>query len=132
MNNDTEPTGFNGTTGYFRIQGATSLIQQQKFTSANDQVTYIGKSPTSARVTAVISGKSPQANSDYFIAIGKNGTAISLPEASIGSMLNGQDFQTVLESDVGLVTGNFPEIITRNNLNTNSVIISDLQFRVSE
>ena len=131
-NNDTVPTGFSSTTGYFKTQGTTSLIRQQKFTSANNQVTYIGKSPTSVPVTAMIGGKSPQTNSDYFIVIGKNGTAIPLPEASIGSMLNGQEFQIVLESDVDLVTGNSLEIGIRNNFNINDVIVCDLQFRVSE
>ena len=132
MNNNTTATGFNNTTAYFKIQGTTTLLRQQKFTAANNQVTYIGKSPTSVRVTAVIGGKSPQAGSNYSIVIGKNGFAIPLPEASIGSMLNGQGFQIVLESDVDLVTGDFLEIGIRNNANTNSVTVSDLQFRVSE
>ena len=132
MNNNTVPTGFSSTTGYFKIQDITFLIRQQKFTSANNQVTYIGKSPISVPTTTVIGGKSPQANSDYFIVIGKNGTAIPLPEASIGSMLNGQKFQIVLESDVDLVTGNFLEIGIRNSFNINGVIVYDLQFRISE
>ena len=104
MNNNTVPTGFSSTTGYFKIQGTSSLIRQQKFTLANNQVACIGK----------------------------NGTAISLPEASIGFMLNGRDFQIVLERGAGLVTGNFLETIIRNNLNTNSAILYDLLFRVPE
>jgi hypothetical protein len=132
MNNNTTPTGFSSSTGYFKIQGTTSLVRQQKFTSANNQVTYIGKSPTSVRVTAVIGGKSPQAGSDYSIVVAKNGFAIPFPEASIGSMLNGQGFQIVLETEVDIATGDYLEVGIRNNANTNSVVISDLQFRVSE
>ena len=132
MNNNTTATGFTSSTGYFKIQGITSAIRLPKFTSGNNQVTYIGKSPTSVRVSAVIGGKSPAANSDYSIVIAKNGVPIPLPEASIGAMLNGQGFQIVLESDVDLVTNDFLEIGIRNNANTNNVTISDLQFRVSE
>ena len=50
----------------------------------------------------------------------------------MGSMLNGQGFQIVLTSDVELANGDYLEVGIRNNANTNSVVISDLQFRVSE
>ena len=81
---------------------------------------------------AVIGGKSPQAGADYSIVIGKNGLAIPLPKASIGLMVIAQGSQIVLDSDVDLVTGDFLEIGIRNNANTSSVTISDLQLRVSE
>ena len=84
------------------------------------------------RVTAVIGGKSPFSGADYSIIIAKNGVPIPFPEASIGSMLNNQGFQIVLESDVDLVTGDYLEIGIRNSANTSSVTISDMQFRVSE
>jgi hypothetical protein len=108
------------------------LIRSQKFTASNNQITYIGKAPTSVQVTAVIGGKSPQSGADYSIVLAKNGTAIPTPEASMGSMLSGQGFQIVLTSDVDLVPGDYLEVGIRNNAGTTSVVISDLQFRVTE
>jgi hypothetical protein len=132
MNDNTTPTGFGSTNNYYKIAGTTTLIRSQKFTATNNQVKYIGKMPTSVEITAVVGGKAPQAGADYFIVLAKNGITIPTPAASMGSMVNGQGFQIVLASDVDLVTGDYLEIGIRNNANTNSVVISDLQFRVSE
>jgi hypothetical protein len=132
MNNNTTVTGFSNTTAYYKIAGTTTLIRSQKFTASNNQITYIGKAPTSVQVTAVIGGKSPQSGADYSIVLAKNGTAIPTPEASMGSMLSGQGFQIVLTSDVDLVPGDYLEVGIRNNAGTTSVVISDLQFRVTE
>lgn len=132
MNNNTVATGFSSTTGFYRINGTTTLINAQKFTAANNQLTYIGKSPTTVRIVAIVGGRSPQAGSDYSIYIAKNGTVATVPEASIGAMLSGQGFQIVLESQVDMTTGDYVEIGIRNNANTASVVISDLQFRATE
>lgn len=132
MNGNTMATGFGNTTNYYKILGATTLIRSQKFTATNNQVKYIGKTPTSVEVTATVGGKAPQSGADYSIVLAKNGSAIPTPAASMGSMVNGQGFQIVLTSDVELVTGDYLEVGIRNNANTNSVVISDLQFRVSE
>jgi predicted naringenin-chalcone synthase len=82
--------------------------------------------------TVVVGGKVPQTGADYSIMLAKNRIPIPTPAASMGSMLNGQGFQIVFTSDVDLVTGDYLEIGIRNNANTNSVVISDLQFRVSK
>ncbi|RZK62991.1 MAG: hypothetical protein EOO59_01030 [Hymenobacter sp.] len=132
MNDNTTATGFGNTSNYYKILGNTTLIRSQKFTAANNQITYIGKSTISVQVTAVVGGKSPQAGADYSIVLAKNGTAIPTPAASMGSMLSGQGFQIVLTSDVEVSPGDYLEIGIRNNANTNNVVISDLQFRVSE
>ena len=132
MNNNTTATGFANTTDYFKIQGVTSLIRAERFTAANNQVTYIGKLPRSFKVSIVVGGKSPQANADYTIVAAKNGVALPTPAGNIGSMLNGQGFQLVLETDIDLVTGDYLEVGIRNNLNTTALIISDLQFRVAQ
>jgi hypothetical protein len=132
MNDNTTATSFGNTSNYYKIQGTTTLIRAQKFTAANNQITYIGKAATSVQVTAVVGGKSPQAGADYSIVLAKNGTHIPMPAASMGSMLSGQGFQIVLTSDVELSPGDYLEIGIRNNVTTNSVVISDLQFRVSE
>ena len=134
MNGNTTVTTFNNTTptAYTKILGTTTLLRQQKFTTANNQITYIGKSPTSVRVTAIIGGKAPFAGADYSIVIIKKGIAILTPAASIGSMLNNQGFQIVLETEVDLATDDYLEVGIRNNASTASVTISDLQFRVSE
>ena len=131
--NITIPTNFVDQTSYVKVAGNTTMVRQQKFTSATtNKLTYIGKASTSVRVTAIIGGKAPFAGADYSIAIIKNGVTVPLPAASIGSMLNNQGFQIVLETDVDLVTGDFLELGIRNTASTASVTISDLQFRVSE
>ena len=132
MNNNAVTTGFSNTTDYFKIQGATTLIRAERFTAANNQLTYIGKMPNSVKVSVVVGGKSPQANADYTIIVAKNGVPLPTPAGNIGSMLNGQGFQISLESDVDIVTGDYLEVGIRNNLNTAGLVISDLQFRVAE
>ena len=110
MNNNPISTTFVNQTSFVKVAGNTTLVRQQKFTSANNRLTYIGKASTSVRVTAVIGGKAPFSGADYSIVIIKNGVAVPLPEASIGSMLNNQGFQIVLENDVDLETGDFVEV----------------------
>ncbi|GAB2705870.1 hypothetical protein GCM10011495_23190 [Hymenobacter frigidus] len=133
MNGNTTATNFVDQTSYVKVAGNTTIVRQQKFTSiTTNRLTYAGKSSTSVRVTAIIGGKAPFAGADYSIAIIKNGVTIPLPAASIGSMLNNQGFQIVLETDVDLATGDFLELGIRNTASTASVTISDLQLRVSE
>jgi hypothetical protein len=132
MNDNRTATTFSNTSTYYKILGTTSLIRSQKFTASDNKVTYTGKTPTSVRVTAVVAGKAPSFGSaDYTIVIGKNGTAFPQPQASIGALLNNQGFQIVLESDIDLVTGDYLEVAIRSN-STGSLVVSDLQFRVSE
>ena len=138
MNSNNTPTAFNSTsttafpTAYTPIVGNTALVRQEKFTAANNQITYTGKSPVSVRVTAIVGGKAPYAGADYSIVIIKGGQVIPFPAASIGTMLNNQAFQIVLETDVLLETGNHLEVGIRNDTSTASVTITDLQLRVSE
>ena len=93
MNNNTVPTGFSSTTGYFKIQGTTSLIRQQKFTSTNNQVIYIDKSPTSVPVTAMIGGKSPLANSDYSILSARTARPFHCRKTPLGPCSTARDFR---------------------------------------
>ena len=144
MNNNTTPTSFPDLTTFVKVMGNTTTIRQQKFTSTTNattnRLTYIGKTPTSVRVTAIIGSQAPFAEAGYSIAIIKRGVVIPLPAASINSVLVNQGFQIVLETDVDLVTGDYLELGIRNNKNnptyvnsaSNNVIISELQFRVSE
>ena len=133
MNGNTMATNFVDQTSYVKVAGNTTMMRQQKFTSiTTNRLTYAGKSPTSVRVTAIVGGKAPFAGADYSIAIIKNGVTIPFPAASIGSMLNNQGFQIVLETDLDLATGDFLELGIRNTASTASVTITDLQLRVSE
>jgi hypothetical protein len=132
MNDNTTATTFGNTTGYYKIAGTTTLIKSRKFTASNNQATYIGKSPAAMQVTAVIGGKAPQGGADYSIVLAKNGTVIPAPAASMGSMVNGQGFQIVLTTDIELANGDYLEVGIRNNANTNNLVVSDLQFRISE
>ena len=149
MNDNTAITRFTDLTTYEKVLGNTTTIRQQKFTSTYNgtpganKLGYTGKAPTSVRVTAIIGGKAPFTGADYAIAIIKNGQPISLqtPFASMGSMVSGQGFQIVLETDVDLITGDFLEVGIRNTINNpannnssnnNNLVVTDMQLRVSE
>lgn len=131
MNNNAVATSVPVPGTYYKVAGTTTLIKAQKFTVSNNRFTYVGKTDITAKVLAIIGGKSPVNNADFSIAVAKNGVVISFPNSSMGSMINNQGYQIVLETEVDLSTNDYIEIfITSNNGNTNSIVVSDLQFRV--
>lgn len=133
MNDNVTTTNLAVQGTYYKIVGVTSALSTRRFTMTDNQLTYIGKNPTVVRVLVVIGGKSPANNADYTIAIAKNGFIISNPASSMGSMLSGQGFQIVLESEVEVVNGDFLEVgIKRNTSVGNIIAITDLQFRVND
>lgn len=133
MNDNLTTTSLTAQGTYYKIAGTTSALSTRRFSMADNQLTYIGKNPVTVRVLVVIGGKSPANNADYTIAVAKNGYIIANPASSMGSMVSGQGFQIVLESEVDLVNGDFLEVgLKRNTSVGNSIAITDLQFRVND
>ncbi len=133
MNDNIDVTTLANLGVYYKIIGATTAINAKRFTHSNNRLTYIGKRNIVGRVFVVVGGKAPANGSDFSIAIAKNGTVIPFPNAAMGSMTNNQGYQISLETEVDLATGDYIEVfIKRNNANTSSIVISDMQFRIRD
>jgi hypothetical protein len=133
FNGNATATSLPSSNVYYKIAGTTTMIQQQRFTTTNNKLTYIGKEPLVGKILVIIGAKALSNNADFSIAIAKNGVVIPLPEASMGSTSNNQAFQITLSTEVDMVAGNYIEVfIKSNNANSISLIVSDLQFRVSD
>jgi len=118
---------------YYKVAGTTTLLKQQKFNTANNRITYIGKSALTAKIFVVVGGRSPANSADLSIAIAKNGAIIPVPNGSLGAMANGQAYQITLETEVDMVTNDYVEVfLSRSTTAGSSVTISDLQFRISD
>lgn len=132
MNGNATTTTFPAVGTYTKILGSTTLISGQKYSASNNRFTYIGKQDITSRVFATIGARAPGNNTDYTIAIAKNGTVITSPTSSLGPLSNNQGFQIVLETEVELSTGDYIEVFIRSNAGTLALAVSDLQFRVGE
>jgi hypothetical protein len=132
MDGNTIATTFTAVGVYTKVLGATTLVTGQKFSASNNRFTYLGKRSITTRVFAVIGSKAPFNGADYSIAIAKNGSVLPAPSASLGSLTNNQGFQIVLETEVSLVTNDYLEVFIKTNTASTTLVVSDLQFRVSE
>ncbi len=133
FNNNTDPTNV-GTIGvFYRIAGVTTPVNEKRFTTSNNKITYNGVEPIAGKIYVTISAKSPSNGSDYTIGIAKNGYMVPVIYASNAAAVNNQSFQITLNTEVDLVTGDFIEVgIRRNSGTSNSIVISELQFRVTD
>jgi hypothetical protein len=133
FNNNTTSTYLPTSTYFYKIAGATTTIDQKRFNTDDNKITYMGKTTNSFKVSIVISAKAPANNSDFSVGLGKNGTALIAPVSSMAASSNNQSFQIILNTEVELSTNDFLEVyITRNNNNTSSITVEELQFRVSD
>ncbi len=134
FNNNVTVTSLpSATPNYFKIQGVTTSIDQKRFTATDNRITYTGVDPITGKVSVVISAKAPANNSDFSIGIAKNGTMLTAPVSSMAAASNNQSFQIILNTETNLVNGDYLEVfIGRNNSNTSSLIVEELQFRVTD
>ncbi|OBX24723.1 hypothetical protein A9996_13565 [Gelidibacter algens] len=134
FNSNTALTYFTGGTNlFFKIAGASTIVDQKRFTASDNKITYNGVEPMVGKVSVVISAKAPTNNADFSIGLGKNGTALIAPVSSMAAATNNQSFQIILNTEVNLVAGDYLEVfISRNNLNTSSIRVDELQFRVTD
>lgn len=133
VNNNSASTSIPTLSTFYKIAGATTSINQKRFTATNNRFTYTGKDMITAKILVVIGAKAPSNNSDFSIAIAKNGTVISIPNGSMAATNSNQSFQITLETEVDLMTNDYIEVfIRRNNNNTSSLTVEELQFRVTD
>jgi len=135
MNDNTAPTGFKTVSLFSKINGITKVLKSDKFTTAaSNKFTFTGRRSTTLNVFATVSGKASSAEegSGYSITLMKNGTEAVLPNSTVNNLSRNQGFQLTLQTQVELIAGDYVEIFLKSNNNTTPVIVSDLQFKVSE
>lgn len=131
MNNNTVSTLALVDKVFKKIAGTTSVINSKRFTADHNKLTYIGKDVITGKVSIVISSKAANGY-DFSIAIAKNGTIIPVPYGSMASASNNQSFQITFITEVDLATNDFIEVWIRTNSGTNSIVVDELQFRVTD
>lgn len=118
---------------FYKIAGTTTTIDEKRFTATANKITYNDVDPISGKVSVVLGAKAPANNSDYSVGIAKNGVALIAPISSMAAATNNQSFQIVLDTEVSMVTNDYLEVyIARNNSNTSSITVEELQFRVTD
>lgn len=133
MTNNPTATSLTTQAVFYKIAGTTTMVKEQRFTALSNRMTYVGKKPITARVLAVMGARAPSNNSDFAIAIAKNGVVIGNPYGSMASANSGTSFQITLATEVDLSTNDYIEVwIRRNNGNTSSITVDELQFRVTD
>ncbi len=133
FNGNATATNLNNVNQFYKIAGTTIMIKEQRFIATNNRLTYIGREPLVGRILVIIGAKSLANNTDFSIAIAKNGIVIPLPAASMGSASNNQAFQITFNTEVDMITNDYIEVfIKSNNVNATSLTVSDMQFRVSD
>lgn len=133
MTNNATSTTLTTQAVFYKIAGTTTMVKEQRFTATSNRMTYTGKEPITARVLTVMGARSPANNSDFSIAIAKNGTIIGNPYGSMASASNGTSFQITLATEVDLSTNDYIEVwIRKNNTNVGSITVDELQFRVTD
>lgn len=132
FNNNASVTTFGAVGTYVKIAGSTTTINEKRFTASNNRITYNNVEPKVIKISVVIGAKAPANDTDFSIAIAKNGTIIT-PFASMAAASNNQSFQLILNTEVDLVNNDYVEIfITRNNTNATTLTVKELQFRVTD
>jgi hypothetical protein len=133
MNSNNTATSLPAANVFYKIGGTTSVVKEQRFTSVNNRVTYIGKENITSKILVIIGARSPVVNADFSIAIAKNGVIIPTPNGSMAPSTNNQSFQITFATEVDISTGDYLEVFVRtNNVNTNTITIGDMQFRVTD
>lgn len=118
---------------YYKIAGTTIAGKQQRFTATTNRLTYNGKDSITSKILVVIGAKAPATNSDFSIVILKNGVVITSPNASMAAASNNQSFQLTLSTEIDLGTNDYIEVfIRKNNINTSTITVEELQFRVTD
>ena len=133
FNNNLTSTNLTTLGTFYKIAGATTMINEKRFTASNNRITYNGVEAITGKISAVIGAKAPNNNVDFSIGIAKNGIIITAPIASMAAASNNQAFQIILNTEIDLVLGDYLEVfITRNNSNATTILVDELQFRVTD
>ncbi|NEV93047.1 hypothetical protein G3567_02655 [Psychroflexus sp. YR1-1] len=119
---------------FVKIEGVTTVIRQQRFSSnVDNRIYYGGVDPITAKIFVVVSANAPKNNAGFSIAIAKNDSVPAVsPVATASSLSNDQSFQITLNSEIDLVSGDYIEVFIRNNTNTDNITVRELQFSVTD
>lgn len=132
FNDNVTSTSLPTASEFYKIAGSTTVVNQKRFIATDNKLTYNDVEPLVGKISVVIGAKAPSTNSDFSIAIAKNGTIITAPVASMAAASNNQAFQITLHTEVDLVLGDYIEVfIRRNNLGIQPIVVSELQFKVT-
>ena len=133
MTGNATSTPLTVTNTYYKIAGTAITVNAKKFTSASNKITYVGRQNIIGKVFVIIGTKAPANNSDFSIVVAKNGVVIAAPLASMAAASNNQSFQISFITELDLFTNDFVEVfIKSNNSNATSVIIEEMQFRITD
>jgi hypothetical protein len=132
MNDNYKITKFISPTLYTKVNGKTNTVKANSFTATDNRFTYIGKRTLTAKIYVNVGATPTEGSSNFSIAILKNGLEQVAPNASKATDSKTDSFQIILETEIDLITGDYIEVFIKNNLTTSSILVNDLQFRVSE
>lgn len=133
MNNNNVATSLIAANTFYKIAGATTMVKEQRFTTLDNKVVYIGREKITSKVLLIVGAKSPASGGDFSIAIAKNGVIIPTPNGSMAPSTNNQSFQITFATEVDITTGDYLEAFIRtNNSNSTSITIEEMQFRVTD
>jgi hypothetical protein len=133
FNNNATTTALTTVGTYYKIAGVTTVVNQKRFTATDNRITYTNVEGTTGRITIVVGAKSPATACNVSIALAKNGVVITTPVSSVTDATNNQTVQLVLTTEVDLVQNDYIEVwIARTNTCATPILVSDLQFRVSD
>lgn len=132
MNDNQMPTKFISPSLFTKVAGITTTMKSDGFKVESNKFTYTGKRLLNARVYINVGGKTPEANSDFSVAVYKNGLLQIAPNSSLSVSGKNEGFQLTLETIVNITQGDYLEVFVKNNVNTTPLTVRDMQFRVSE
>lgn len=133
MNNNATSTSLTTQGTFYKIAGTTTPINEKRFTASDNRLTYTGRDIITGKILVIVGAKAPSNNSDFSIAIAKNGTVIPIPNGSMAATNSNQSFQITLETEVDLTTNDYIEVfIRKNNTNTSTITVEELQFRITD
>ena len=114
MTDNTTATSLPLVSTYYKIAGTTTASKQQRFTAANNKVTYTSKDDITSKILIIIGSKAPSNNADFTIAVAKNGVVITNPVASMAPSSDKQSFQITFSTEVDISTNDYLEVFYQN------------------
>lgn len=133
MTNNLTATALPVTNTFYKIAGTASTVNAKKFSSTSNKITFIGKTDIVGKVFVIIGAKAPGVNSDYSIAVAKNGVVIAAPLASMAAASNNQSFQISFITELDLSTNDYVEVFLKsNNSSNNTLLVEEMQFRITD
>lgn len=131
MNDNTADTATTPNDTYVKVAGTTAVGNLQKFTSPSDnRLVYKGREEIVAKIFISITGVAPANDSQFSVAVAKNGTAVPTPFQSSAAMGNNQVFTLILETEASMVTDDYIEAVIKTTSSNSPITITSMQFRV--